>query len=253
MPSLISQTDIALNAAPASSSTVVLYHFWSFVTSDGSVDPVKIAWLETYINHLKDRGDVIFTTLDNQPLMDPSPAPAVYAPAGNGLDVFAQGAYHALWDKGWNATAGWSSWEYLGGYLTSSPAATSPGDGSTDVFVRGGDGAIWYKEWNGAAWSSWPSLGGQIPVGTGPAACAWSAGRLDVFVEGTNGALHHKAWTGTSWTTWQNLGWYLTSSLGATSPSSGTIDVFVRGSDNGLWQKAYNSGAWGSWTSIGDM
>jgi len=36
--------------------------------------------------------------------------------------------------------------------------------------VRGSDGALWYKDWNGAAWSSWHSLGGQIPAGTGPAA-----------------------------------------------------------------------------------
>jgi hypothetical protein len=37
----------------------------------------------------------------------------------------------------------WSSWENLGGYLTSSPAATSPASGVIDVFVRGGDGALW--------------------------------------------------------------------------------------------------------------
>ena len=67
MSGLISQTDAALNAAPGDASIVVLYHFWAFERSDGSVDPVRIAWLGQYIDHLKNRGDVDFTRLDNQP------------------------------------------------------------------------------------------------------------------------------------------------------------------------------------------
>ena len=65
MTSLISQTDAALNAATAGDDIVVYYHFYSFENSQGSVDPAAIAWLEQYIDHLKDRGDVDFTTLDN--------------------------------------------------------------------------------------------------------------------------------------------------------------------------------------------
>ena len=66
VPSLISQTDSALDSAPAGTDIVILYHFWSFANSDGSIDSAKIAWLKTYIDHLKSRGDVAFTTLDNQ-------------------------------------------------------------------------------------------------------------------------------------------------------------------------------------------
>ncbi len=66
IPSLISQTDALLNAAPNGASIVVLYHFWAFERSDGSVDPARIAWLEQYIDHLKGRGDVLFSTLHNQ-------------------------------------------------------------------------------------------------------------------------------------------------------------------------------------------
>jgi hypothetical protein len=66
VPSLISQTDSALDSAPAGTDVVILYHFWSFANSDGSIDSAKISWLHTYIDHLKSRGDVDFTTLDNQ-------------------------------------------------------------------------------------------------------------------------------------------------------------------------------------------
>jgi hypothetical protein len=66
VPSLISQTDSALDSAPAGTDIVILYHFWSFANSDGSINSAKIAWLQQYIDNLKSRGDVAFTTLDNQ-------------------------------------------------------------------------------------------------------------------------------------------------------------------------------------------
>ena len=66
MQSLTSSTDAALNAAEDDTSIVVLYHYWAFAGSGGSTDWNKIAWLEQYVDHLRDRGDVDFTTLDNQ-------------------------------------------------------------------------------------------------------------------------------------------------------------------------------------------
>jgi hypothetical protein len=59
------------------------------------------------------------------------------------LDVFVRGGDNALWHK-WFQN-GWSGWESLGGYLTSSPAAASWSYGRIDVFVRGGDNALWHK------------------------------------------------------------------------------------------------------------
>jgi hypothetical protein len=58
-----------------------------------------MALFKQYIDHLKSRGDVSFSTLSDQPLMNPSSAPAVSSQEGNRLDVFAQGIYDALWNK----------------------------------------------------------------------------------------------------------------------------------------------------------
>ena len=63
---LTTYTDAALNAAAPGDSIVVSYHYWNFNTQDGSPDPARIALLKQYIEHLKSRGDVLFTTLDNQ-------------------------------------------------------------------------------------------------------------------------------------------------------------------------------------------
>jgi peptidoglycan/xylan/chitin deacetylase (PgdA/CDA1 family) len=99
MSCLTAQTDAALNNATAGESVVVLYHFWAFENHDGSVNTAHIALFKQYIDHLKSRGDVSFSTLSDQPLMNPSPAPAVSLQDGNRLDVFAQGIYDALWNK----------------------------------------------------------------------------------------------------------------------------------------------------------
>jgi Uncharacterized protein conserved in bacteria (DUF2334) len=69
MPVLMNQTDAALNAASNDADFVVLTHFWSYTadtTSNTAIDWNKILWLEKYIERLKARGDVEFTTLDNQ-------------------------------------------------------------------------------------------------------------------------------------------------------------------------------------------
>jgi hypothetical protein len=181
--------------------------------------------------------------------------PAASAQNANSLAIFVQGANGALYHKSYTGT--WSSWQSLGGKLTSSPAATSPTSGVIDVFVRGGNGALYEKTTSngGASWSSWSSLGGQIPAGTGPAACSWGAGRLDLFVQGTNGALYWKYTTnnGASWSYWTSLGGSLTSSPAATSPGNGTIDVFVRGGNGALYEKTTSNGgaSWSSWSSLG--
>ena len=155
----------------------------------------------------------------------------------------------------WVVNGKQSSWQSLGGVLTSSPAATSPGTGQVNVFARGSDGAVYQRYWpNAGSWSNWIGVGGQIPAGTGPTACSWGAGRLDVFVQGTDGALYHKWGTATSGSSWQNLGGSPTSSpAAATASGSSRIDVFVRGSDNGIWQRTYNNGGWGTWKSIGGI
>jgi len=186
-------------------------------------------------------------------ILAPGTGPAVCAQDANSLDVFVQGADHALWHKHYQLGSGWGNWESLGGVLTSAPAATSMASGTVNVFVRGGDGALWqkYTTDGGSHWSAWQSLGGKIASNTGPAVSSWGQGRLDVFVQGTDGALWHKAYTGASWSSWQSLGGRLTSGPSATSPASGVIDVFVRGGDGAVWHKDWNGAAWSSWASVG--
>jgi Uncharacterized protein conserved in bacteria (DUF2334) len=251
IPSLISDTDRVIDAAPGGANIVVFYHFWAFEKSDGSINTTRLALLNQYIDHLKGRGDVYFRTLGGQPIMIPSPTPAVCSQDGNSLDVFAQGAYHALWHKQWQNTTGWSSWEFLGGYLTSSPAAVSRGAGKIDVFVRGTDGALWsrYTTDGGISWASWYKIGGQLLAGTGPTAYAWGSNQIGWLVTGTNHALYHM-WNDGTMHGWENLGGYLTSSPAATSPTTGDIDVFGRGGDGAVWWKTYYTG-WKSWTSLG--
>jgi len=75
----------------------------------------NIFLFKQYIEHLKSRGDVLFTTLGGQQLLTPSSAPTVCSQDGNSLEIFAQGVDRALWHKRWNSTIGWSAWESLGG------------------------------------------------------------------------------------------------------------------------------------------
>jgi Uncharacterized protein conserved in bacteria (DUF2334)/Bacterial Ig-like domain (group 3) len=90
VPGLISQTDSALDSAPAGADIVILYHFWSFEKSDGSVDSAKISWLQQYIDHLKSRGDVVFTTLGNEQALPSSAQTKVTLTASSSAPVTGQ-------------------------------------------------------------------------------------------------------------------------------------------------------------------
>ena len=226
MPKLTSDTDAALNSASSGQDFVLFYHYWQFLSSDGSVDPVRISLFEQYVDHLKSRGDVQFTTLGNQDEL------------GN-ADVFVHGTDDALWYKQRSGQY-WSTWASLGGALNSSPAAVSWGDGRIDVFVRGTDGAVWTRATTngGSSWSGWKGLSGALASGSGPAACSWGAGRLDLFVQGTDNGMWHKSYTGT-WSSWGSLGGALSSSPAAASGGN-RIDVFVRGTDGEVWEASYS-------------
>jgi hypothetical protein len=257
MKSFTQQADAALNAAPAGAHLVIEYHFWAFENPDGSVDPGRIALLKQFIDHLKSRGDVLFTTLAGQQFTSPSPAPAVCsADGGKTLDLFVRGWDNYLyWEHSADGGTTWGPSQSLGGYLTSAPAATSRNPGGITVFARGSDGGIWYRDYSGSSWGKWVSIGGQSPAGRAPAVSSWGGGRLDVVAQGTDGALWHKSYdTATSWSNWQSLGGSPTSSPAATSRNTGGITVFARGSDGALWHRTYDGTAWGkNWDSLGGI
>jgi peptidoglycan/xylan/chitin deacetylase (PgdA/CDA1 family) len=218
MATLTHDTDAALNSASAGTDLVILYHYWYFNKADGSPDPARIALFEQYIDHLKSRGDVQFTTLNGGQTLTPSTsaAPAVSSWSAGRLDVFMTGTNSVLYHKWFQD--GWFGWESLGGSLTSSPAAVSWSNGRIDVFARGSDGTLQHK-WFSGGWSGWESLGGQLASG-GPAVSSWAPGRLDVFTTGTDGALKH-LWFSVGWHSWESLGGSLTSSPAAVSWSNG--------------------------------
>ncbi len=252
MQDLTQQTDAALDAAVNGERIVITYHFWAFERSDGSIDPGCIALFSQYLDHLKGRGDVAFTTLGGQ---FSHQGAAVCADGADNLLLFAKGADNALWYKrGAPSTKQWSAWTSLGGGISSAPAAVALGSGMITVFVRGGDGALWTKSTTngGSSWSSWTSLGGGILAETGPAASPRTGG-YDVFVTGNNHALWQKTVASSGTVGWHSLGGYLSSSPAAASRSAGTTNVFARGGDGALWTKSTTNGgsSWSSWTSLG--
>src|SRR5208282_1321796 len=94
--------------------------------------------------------------------------PVLVSWSPNRIDLFARGSDDALWHIYYvphnydQNTGGWSSWESLGGTLTSDPAAISWGPNRIDVFTKGSDNALWHTYWdirlNNGGWGSWESL-----------------------------------------------------------------------------------------------
>ncbi|WP_052070237.1 hypothetical protein [Streptacidiphilus albus] len=63
----------------------------------------------------------------------------------NMLDIFVRGKDGAVWHDWYNSSAGYGSWQSLGGGLISNPAAVSWGPNHIDVFGFGTDSAVWHK------------------------------------------------------------------------------------------------------------
>src|SRR5208282_3921458 len=91
-----------------------------------------------------------------------------------GLAVFGRGTDNALWWTHQVTGLVWSSWQSLGGVITSAPAAAAGatvGSGPLVALARGSNGALWARvQATNGTWSGWHSLGGVLLSGTGPAA-----------------------------------------------------------------------------------
>jgi hypothetical protein len=181
--------------------------------------------------------------------------PAVVETAA-GLAVFGRGTNNALW---WThqVKGKWSSWQSLGGTITSQPAAAAGVTvrfGPLIALARGGNGALWYRvQGTSGSWSAWQSLGGALLPGTGPAA-ATSLGNLVVAVTGTD----HHVWLfgplGMQVYGFIDFGGATSGSPGiAPIPSPVEVVVYARGTDDVLWYKTsiLPIGSSGGWTSLG--
>ncbi len=162
-------------------------------------------------------------------------------------------------DNGWllvpqqTSVAGFSfgtSWQSLGGSLSSGAGPASCAAGSLDAFVLGGDGVPWRKTWNGTSWGPWILVGGHV-MSDPSAVCRPTTTNIDLFTEGVDRALYHRTWNGSSWQPWESLGGSLTSGPGAASCAAGQLDVFVLGGDGVPWRKTWNGTTWGPWTLVG--
>lgn len=177
---------------------------------------------------------------------------------GTGLAVFGRGTDNALWWKH-QATGGtWSSWQSLGGVITSQPGAAAGATvrfGPLVALARGADGALWYRIQGTGGWSAWQSLGGRLLAGTGPAAVNADGG-LAVAVTGTD----HHVWLfgpmGMQVYGFLDFGGRTSSTPGITNlpgVMAPQLVVFARGTDNALWykQSILPIGNPGGWTSLG--
>jgi hypothetical protein len=172
-----------------------------------------------------------------------------------GLAVFGRGTDNALWWKH-QVSGTWSSWQSLGGTITSHPAAAAGVAvrfGPLIAMARGGNGALWYRvQGTSGSWSAWQSLGGALLSGTGPAA-ATSVGDLVVAVTGTNHHVYLFGPLGMQVYGFIDFGGATSSSPGlAAIPSPAEVVAYARGTDNALWYKTsiLPIGSAGGWKSL---
>lgn len=182
---------------------------------------------------------------------------------GTGLAVFGRGTDNALWWIHQAAGGTWSSWQSLGGVLSSRPGAAAgvtAGFGPVVALARGTDGGLWYRvQSTGGSWSGWRSLGGRLLPGTGPAAATTvGSGALAVAVTGTDHHIWVFSLTATHAYSWLDFGGRTSSTPGIANdaPRRETqvqFIVFARGTDDTLWS-SYSGlviGTPAGWTSLG--
>ena len=117
---------------------------------------------------------------------------------GGNMHIFVKGSDNALWHSNNDGT----TWESLGGDLTSAPTAVTRGS-VIDVFVRGSPDGVYQLQWDGVAqWRGWFDLFGQVLSGTGPAAVSPDGKTIVLDVVGSDKALYRKTWDGTEWSEW---------------------------------------------------
>ena len=148
----------------------------------------------------------------------------------NFLNLYVRGADKAVWRKSEQANVTtdpsgrrlgvrWSSWESLGGSMSSGVYAASTPDGLSEVFARGPDRGLWHKRQAFRAGSAEPSWGKWLPL-SGTLSSAPEAvtvpqlqGEIHVFARGLDGGVWHKNQVGgalpngsVAWTKWGSLG-----------------------------------------------
>jgi len=174
--------------------------------------------------------------------------PAGVLSAGPVLAVFGRGTDNALWWRH-QTTAGWTSWQSLGGIISTKPAVITGGTnqlGVLNVVAAGTTGHIWYRVYGSGGWQAWAALGGpQVLPGTGPGGgFAITGANEQVYLFGRTGTANGYA----------DFGGLSTASPGTAAIPAGLV-VFARGTDNALWSRpsALPIGPSGPWQSLGGV
>ncbi len=174
--------------------------------------------------------------------------PAGVLSTGPVLAVFGRGTDNALWWR-YQAAAGWTSWQSLGGLIISKPAVVIGGTsplGALNVVAAGTTGHIWYRVHGSGGWQAWAALGGpQVLAGTGPGG--------GFAIVGTNEHVYLFGRTGTE-NGYADFGGLSTASPGTAAIPAGLV-VFARGTDRALWSRpsALPIGPSGPWQSLGGV
>jgi len=194
----------------------------------------------------------IQSTADNFSMTDD---PVAFSFAPGNIQVLTKGTDQSLTYK-LLAANNWSSWQSLGGVITSKPCIINVGGNRKELFVRGSDGAVHHK-WilpgqsltEAIRWSDWESLDGSI-IGI-PSAVSWGTNHINVFAKGTDGAVKIKWWDGSKWYGWENMGGEFSGNPVGLTSGVGHTYVFARGLEGALWLKHWTGNKWSEWENLG--
>jgi hypothetical protein len=168
-------------------------------------------------------------------------APSVVSWNKNRLDMLAIGGDSSLWHQWWEPTAGFSTWNRMGGNWTHFvPTVVSWGENRFDVFVvEPGSKELYHTFWNGT-WqppAGFENLGGYCA--SRPTAVSWTSGRIDVFVRGGDAGLWHLFYD-ESWSNWTLISGNMSIQAEPEAISWGVnhLDVFAWSTDQSLLHKS---------------
>jgi hypothetical protein len=161
----------------------------------------------------------------------------------------------------------WSSWQPLGGVLSSQPVTVVNANNKVAVLGRGTDNRFYFRQEiaaNSNAFADWTAIEQPgVPGLVGdPALVRLGDGRLSVFGTGSDGAIYQSTQVsqGGAWSSYSSLGSpanvRLTKSPVVAISANGALVVFAQAvnlNDNALWirQQSAAGGPWMDWVSLG--
>jgi hypothetical protein len=174
-------------------------------------------------------------------------------PLSDENDAFALASDQSVLHLGGDSLFGWSSsWQDLGGVLTSPPVALAGarGTGTLDVFGQGTDNGFWLNQSNdgGSTWTGWQSIGG--PFNGPPTVASPSVNDMIVVGMGIDGHAYAREWTASSG--WQSS-WSGNFSMilnGPPAAASAGQSVFARGQDGHYYSADWNDFGSPGWSSF---